>query len=189
MQDVIVEYVIKTLDRDRELLKTSGYDGFEILGLEKEFLHDIDGFHFVGYVDRMDSLRPGEIRIIDYKTGKVEDKDVNITDDNAEGIVEALFGPGNAGRPKIAFQLYLYDVFCRESKNYNGQRMVNVIYPPANLFTEPVKEVPVSETFMRLTEEKLHGLLSEIASVDVPFRRTDDEDTCAICDFRMICGR
>lgn len=189
VQDVIVEYVIKTLDRDRELLKTSGYDGFEILGLEKEFLHDIDGFHFVGYVDRMDSLRPGEIRIIDYKTGKVEDKDVNITDDNAEGIVEALFGPGNAGRPKIAFQLYLYDVFCRESKNYNGQRMVNVIYPPANLFTEPVKEVPVSETFMRLTEEKLHGLLSEIASVDVPFRRTDEEDTCAICDFRMICGR
>lgn len=83
----------------------------------------------MGYVDRMDSLRPGEIRIIDYKTGKVEDKDVNITDDNAEGIVEALFGPGNAGRPKIAFQLYLYDVFCRESKNYNGQRMVNVIYP------------------------------------------------------------
>ncbi|HBH08149.1 MAG TPA: hypothetical protein DDX40_01935, partial [Rikenellaceae bacterium] len=174
---------------DQELLKSSGYDGFEILGLEKKYLHDIDGFHFVGYVDRMDSLRSGEIRIVDYKTGKVEDKDVNITDDNAEGIVEALFGPNNEGRPKIAFQLYLYDVFCRESEDYKGQRMVNVIYPPANLFTEPVKEIPVSETFMRLTEEKLHGLLAEIASIDVPFRRTVEEKTCSICDFRMICGR
>ena len=189
VEDVIVEYVIKTLKRDQELLKSSGYDGFEILGLEKKYLHDIDGFHFIGYVDRLDSLRPGEIRIVDYKTGKVEDKDVNINDENAEGIVEALFGPSNEGRPKIAFQLYLYDVFCRESAEYKGQRMVNVIYPPANLFTEPVKEVPVSEEFMRLTEEKLHGLLSEIASVDVPFRRTTEEKTCSYCDFRMICGR
>ena len=189
VEDVIVEYVIKTLKRDQELLKSSGYDGFEILGLERPFLHDIDGFHFIGYVDRMDSLRPGEIRIVDYKTGKVEDKDVNITDANAEEVVEALFGPSNEGRPKIAFQLYLYDVFCRESKDCKGQRMVNVIYPPANLFTEPIKEVPVSEEFMRLTEEKLHGLLSEIASVDVPFRRTTEEKTCSYCDFRMICGR
>ncbi|HBN01069.1 MAG TPA: hypothetical protein DD383_00295, partial [Rikenellaceae bacterium] len=107
VEDVIVEYVIKTLKRDLELLKSSGYDGFEILGLERPFLHDIDGFHFIGYVDRMDSLRPGEIRIVDYKTGKVEDKDVNITDANAEEVVEALFGPSNEGRPKIAFQLYL----------------------------------------------------------------------------------
>ena len=189
VEDVIVEYVIKTLKRDQELLKSSGYDGFEILGLERPFLQDIDGFHFIGYVDRMDSLRPGEIRIVDYKTGKVEDKDVNITDENAEGIVEALFGPSNEGRPKIALQLFLYDVFCRESEDYKGQRMVNVIYPPANMFTEPVKEVPVSETFMKLTEGRLHDLLSEIASVDVPFRRTDEEKTCSFCDFRMICGR
>lgn len=189
VEDVIVEYVIKTLKRDQELLKSSGYDGFEILGLERPFLQDIDGFHFIGYVDRMDSLRPGEIRIVDYKTGKVEDKDVNITDENAEGIVEALFGPSNEGRPKIALQLFLYDVFCRESEDYKGQRMVNVIYPPANMFTEPVKEVPVSETFMRLTEGRLHDLLSEIASIDVPFRRTDEEKTCSFCDFRMICGR
>ena len=189
VEDVIVEYVLKTLKRDRELLVSSGCDGFEILGLERKFLTDIDGFHFVGYVDRMDSLRPGEIRIVDYKTGKVEDKDVNITDDNAEGIVEALFGPDNEGRPKIALQLYLYDVFCRECGEYRGQRMVNVIYPPANLFTEPVKEVPVSETFMRLAGERLRGLLWEIASMEVPFRRTAEEKTCSYCDFRMICGR
>lgn len=187
--DVIVEYVLKTLKRDVELIKSSGSDGFLILGLERKFEREIDGFRFIGFVDRMDSLRPGEIRIVDYKTGKVEDKDVNITDGNAAGVVDALFGPGNEGRPKIAFQLYLYDVFCRESGLYRGERMVNVIYPPANLFTEPVKEVPVSEEFMKLTEERLHGLLAEISSIEVPFRRTTEEKTCTYCDFRMICGR
>ena len=187
--DVIVEYVLKTLKRDMELLASSGSDGFLILGLERKFEREIDGFRFIGFVDRMDSLRPGEIRIIDYKTGKVEDKDVNITDDNAAAVVDALFGPANEGRPKIAFQLYLYDVFCRESGLYDGKRMVNVIYPPANMFTEPVKEIPVSEEFMRLTEERLRGLLAEIASVEVPFRRTSEEKTCSLCDFRMICGR
>ena len=189
VEDVIVEYVLMTLKRDLELLKSSGSDGFEILGLERKFLHDIDGFHFIGFVDRIDRLRQGEVRIIDYKTGKVEDKDVNITDGNAGAVVEALFGPDNEGRPKIAFQLYLYDVFCRESEEFRGQRFVNVIYPPANLFKEPVKEVPVSEEFMRMTEEGLHGLLAEIASLEVPFRRTDEEKTCSYCDFRMICGR
>ena len=187
--DVIVEYVLKTLKRDMELLASSGSDGFLILGLERKFEREIDGFRFIGFVDRMDSLRPGEIRIIDYKTGKVEDKDVNITDDNAAAVVDALFGPANEGRPKIAFQLYLYDVFCRESGLYDGKRMVNVIYPPANMFTEPVKEIPVSGEFMRLTEERLRGLLAEIASVEVPFRRTSEEKTCSLCDFRMICGR
>lgn len=189
VEEVIVEYVVKTLERDLELLKSTGADGFDILGLEREFRIDIDGFHFIGYVDRMDSVRPGEIRIIDYKTGKVEDNDVDITDESAGKVVEALFGPRNVGRPKIALQLYLYDVFCRESEGYRGQRMVNVIYPPAALFTQPIKEVPVSEKFMSLTEERLHSFLSEIASIVVPFVRTDEEKTCSHCDFRMICGR
>ena len=68
VEDVIVEYVLMTLKRDLELLKSSGSDGFEILGLERKFLHDIDGFHFIGFVDRIDRLRQGEVRIIDYKT-------------------------------------------------------------------------------------------------------------------------
>lgn len=189
VEDVIVEYVLKTLKRDIELIESSGSDGFRVHGLERCFEHDIDGFRFIGYVDRLDSLRPGEIRIVDYKTGRVEDKDVDITDVNAGTVVDALFGPKNEGRPKIAFQLFLYDLFCRESGLFKGNRMVNVIYPPAGLFTGQVKEVPVSEEFMRLTEERLHGLLAEIASVEVPFGRTSETSTCAYCDFRIICGR
>jgi CRISPR/Cas system-associated exonuclease Cas4 (RecB family) len=189
VQDVIIEYVLKTLSRDLELLKSTGSEGFEILGLELQCECEIDGFNFIGFIDRLDSLRPGEVRVVDYKTGKVEDKDVNITDSNAAEVADALFGPVNKNRPKIALQLYLYDVFCPGLKEFPGGRLVNVIYPPANLFTDQVKEVPVSGEFMKLTEDRLHSLLTEIASVDVPFRRTEEKATCEYCDFRMICGR
>lgn len=189
VQDVIVEYVLKTLARDLELLKSTGSEGFDVLGLELQCECRIDGFSFIGFIDRLDSLRPGEVRVVDYKTGKVEDKDVNITDANAAEVVDALFGPVNKSRPKIALQLYLYDVFCSARNDSRGARLVNVIYPPANLFTEQVKEVPVSGEFMNMTKERLHSLLAEIASVEVPFRRTEEKDTCEYCDFRMICGR
>ncbi len=189
VEEVIVEYVSKTIARDVELLEKAGSEGFAILGLERLFTMSVDGFKFIGYVDRIDSLRPGEVRIVDYKTGKVEDKDVDISDANAQEIVDALYGDDNSKRPKIAFQLFLYDLMCRDEFVAKGSRLVNVICPPARLFTDPVKEVPVSQVFSDLMEEKLSSLLKEMTSLDVPFRRTDDEKTCSWCDFRMICGK
>lgn len=189
VEEVIVEYALKTISRDLELLAKAGSEGFRMIGLEREFTKSIGGFDFVGYVDRIDSLRPAEVRIVDYKTGKVEVKDVEIDDSNAEAIVEALFGPDNAKRPKIAFQLFLYDKLCSDRPGIEGSRIVNSIYSPATLFTEPVKEVPLSPVFVALVEERLEALLGELASPEVPFRRTDDDKTCSWCDFRMICGR
>ena len=58
---------------------------------------------------------------MDYKTGKVEDNEMEITDDNAESVLAALFGNSNKDRPGIALQFYIYDRFmeigrasCRE---------------------------------------------------------------------------
>ena len=100
LEDVIVQYVLKTLLRDKELMDKLGVTSFKILGLEREYVAEIDGFKFIGYIDRMDSFLPGEVRIVDYKTGKVEDKDVDINDSNASDIVGALFGQDNQNRPK-----------------------------------------------------------------------------------------
>jgi len=190
-EDVIVEYVMKTIERDVEYLTNSGLDKFEIVGLEKKYEIEIEGFHFKGYVDRLDSCRPGEVRVVDYKTGKVEQNEVDITDAKAEKIVTALFTPGgdNSKRPKIALQLYLYDVMCGSDPALAGARLVNTIYPPAGLFTSPVKDVPVSAEFMRLMADRLKSLLAEMVSPEIPFTRTDDPKTCSMCNFKMICGR
>ncbi|MBP5218657.1 MAG: PD-(D/E)XK nuclease family protein [Bacteroidales bacterium] len=186
---VIVQYVLKTLQRDLELMDRLGTRSFRIIGLEKEYSMDFDGFKFIGYVDRMDSFLPGELRIVDYKTGKVEDKEVEITDENAASTVEALFGSDNSKRPKVAFQLFLYDVLTGGSPEAEGMTLVNSVYQPSRFFTEGVRNVPVSREFTRGVEERLHGLLAEMTDTEVPWRRTADSVTCSYCDFKMICGR
>ena len=189
LENVIVQYVLKTLQRDKELLDRLGTGSFRIIGLENEFRMTFDGFRFIGYIDRMDSFLPVEVRIVDYKTGKVENNDVNITDDNAVRIAEALFGDDNKKRPKIAFQLFLYDYLAAGSPVTEGKVVVNSIYQPARLFTEEIRNVPMSRVFNREVEERLHGLLSDIKDPSRPWKRTDDKDTCSWCDFKMICGR
>ncbi len=189
LENVIVQYVMKTLQRDKELMEKLGMSSFEVIGLENKFEMKIDGFNFVGYVDRMDSFLPGEVRIVDYKTGRVEADDVDINDGNAERVAEALFGEDNQKRPKIAFQLFLYDYLAASNPEFKGKVLVNSVYQPAKFFTEEVRNVPMSLKFNEEVEQRLHGLLSEIRNPEAGWRRTDDTKTCSWCDFKMICGR
>ena len=189
LENIIVQYVLKTLERDKEQMEKLGVDSFRIIGLEKQYLGEIGGFKFVGYIDRMDSFLPGEVRIVDYKTGKVENKDVDINDANSTQIAEALFGEKNEDRPKIAFQIFLYDILAQEDPDVKGQVVVNSIYQPAVLFKEGVKNVPMCGKFNGEVMERLHKVLSELTDTSVPWRRTSEEKTCSWCDFKMICGR
>ena len=188
-EDLVCRYVRKAVERDIALLGGSGSDAFRILGLELRRFWELDGFRFIGYIDRLDSCRPGEVRVVDYKTGKVTDEDFLITDANAEDVVGKLFGPDNAKRPKIALQLYLYDRMVEDHPDCRGRRIVNSIYQTSRLFVRDVESVAVGGTFRTLMEERLHALLSEIADTSVPFRRTEDQKTCEWCDFKNICGR
>ena len=137
----------------------------------------------------MDSYRSGELRIVDYKTGKVEDEDILITDSNAAAVVDKLFGPSNSGRPKIALQLFVYGLFAHADPSLRDQRVVNTIYSTGRLYTGSLPEVPESPEFTRLMRERLKEMLEEMTDPAVPFRRTPDRTTCAICDFKSICGR
>ena len=189
VEEVIVEYVFRTLQYDRNLLVQSGSKGFDILLMEERMKCDFEGFHLKGFADRIDSYLGGEARIVDYKTGKVEQDDIDITDDNAADVVEKLFGPSNAGRPKIALQLFVYGLLVRERADLKGRPVVNSIYSVSRLFTEPLQDRPANAEFARLTRERLKGLLAEMTDISVPFRRTEERKTCGNCDFKTICGR
>ena len=189
VEEVIVEYVIQTLKHDRDLLVRSGSEGFRILDLEEKMTGQFEGFRLVGYADRIDTYQNGEVRIVDYKTGRVEDEDINITDGNATEVVEKLFGPSNAGRPKIALQLFVYGLLSQGQASMTGKPIVNSIYSVSRLFTSPLEDRPQSTEFTRLTRERLKDMLAEMVDPDVPFRRTDELRTCSYCDFKMICGR
>ena len=189
VEEVIVEYVLRTLRHDRDLLVQSGSKGFDILCLEGRMTGTFEGYRIKGFADRIDSYLGGEARIVDYKTGKGEQEDIDITDDNAADVVEKLFGPTNNGRPKIALQLFLYGLLAQEQANLRGRPVVNSIYSVSRLFTEPLEDRPASAEFARLTRERLKDLLAEMTDPAVPFRRTEERKTCEYCDFKMICGR
>ena len=187
--DVIVRYIIKTLQRDLELLKKEGRDSFEILGREIRVSGEFCGQRFKGFIDRLDSFKDGQARVVDYKTGKVLEDDENIHDGNAEEIAEKIFSPDMKNWPKIALQFYIYDMLVQSRPEVRGREICNCVYSTAHLFKEPPVTVPMNRKFYEAVSAKLEAMLAQMYDTSVPFRRTDDEKTCSYCDFRMICGR
>ena len=186
-ENMVVRYVKKTIERDLELMKDCGTLAFRIAGLEQVRYWSLGDYRFKGYIDRMDSFRDGEFRVVDYKTGKVEEDDIDISDDNAEEVVEKLFRGDPDARPKYAFQLFLYDMYVEKERN--GREVLNTIYPVTYLFVNKVRNVPVSRKFVQLMKKELEGLLDEISDLGKPFLRNGTEKKCGYCDFKTICGR
>ena len=187
--DVILKYVIKTLQRDLEMLENEGVDAFEVLGREVRVHGEFKGQRFKGFIDRLDSFHPGQVRVVDYKTGKVLDDDEKITDDNAEAIADNIFAVDVKDRPKIALQFFIYDLLVENHQLAKGRQMYNCVYSPSKLFKEAPLTMPRNELFFNAVSQRLEQTLNEMYSLDVPFRRTSDEKVCEYCDFKMICGR
>ena len=189
-KNLIMQYVDNTLRRDLEYLQDSGYEYFEILGLELLKYWEFRGFRFKGYIDRLD--RVGDlIRVVDYKTGRVLDLEKDINDKNAGKVAEALFSPDTkaANRPGIAFQLFMYDKFIENDPAMAGFAISNSIYHVTGLFKEAVRNIPVNRDFMAMTEEKLADVLDKFCDPDIGFSKTKDTDVCKFCDYKNICGR
>ena len=188
-EEIITRYAMQILQTDLSLLKDAGKEEFSILGLELKRTMRIGGFEFLGFIDRLDSFDERTVRIVDYKTGKVTDQDIDVTDANAEKVVDALFGPDNDKRPKIALQLYLYGEYLKGYPSVEGKALENCIYQTTGIFREKPKSVPRSAEFCRLAGERLEAVLKEIEDRSVPWNRTGNSKTCEWCDFKTVCGR
>jgi hypothetical protein len=187
--DVIVRYVVMTLQRDLEHLKSNGLSSFNILGREIRVAGELCGQRFKGFIDRLDSFRDGEARVVDYKTGKVLEDDENINDANAEEIADKIFHPDMKNWPKIALQFYIYDMLVQSRPEVRGCAVSNCVYSTAHLFKEPPVTVPMNAKFCEAVGKRLEALLAQMCDTSVPFHRTEDEKICSYCDFKMICGR
>lgn len=193
-EEILNKYVMKTLQTDLALMEEYNTDRFRVIGLELERFWDFNGHKFKGYIDRMDSFRDDEVRIVDYKTGKVDEKEVKINDENADDVVDALFSPDtkSKNRPEIAVQLFVYDRFVE--KDVEDKSVLNVLYPIPRLFSSPELASNILSSrecpdFDDKVTEKLEGLFAEMMDTGTDFRRTKDSDTCKYCDFKKICGR
>lgn len=163
-EDIVCRYVVVALRRDLEFLERNGRDEFRILGLEKKKYAEIAGFKFIGYIDRLDSISDDEVRVVDYKTGKLDED-------------------------KVGLQLFLYDTYIKDEPVLEGRNVVNCVYHIASMFTSPIENRTADDEFRNAMLEKLVGILEEIDNPEIPFGRNGDLKTCACCDFKMICGR
>ena len=186
-ESLIRRYVRQILLTDKKLLEKKNLDSFRILKLEKKETDVIGGLKFIGIMDRVDSFEDGVIRVVDYKTGSVKDSDIQIDDENACEVAEAAFGEDNDKRPKIAIQLYLYDVLIR--KAHKTEAIENVIYQTTSLFSEGIKSAPMNDTFVKEMGTRLEECLKGLLDIDKPWTKTAHAKTCSYCDFKDICGR
>ncbi|MBO0935925.1 PD-(D/E)XK nuclease family protein [Fibrella sp. HMF5335] len=172
--------------------------GIRILGLEEHFATtlpvDIGGGTIVhvrigGKLDRTEQLDNGTIRIVDYKTGKVElpVKMPNLR----ESITDAAEGRWDKIR-----QLWLYKYLFLKSGRANGYPVEAGFYSfRADPATPQFKtnRVAFSDDNDHATyieeSEKLITIFVQRMFSDDPFTMTTNLAACEFCQYTKICGR
>lgn len=161
-------------------------DSIEIIGLEqnKSFVlaTDYGDINLYGIIDRVD--RPSSLglqRIVDYKTGKVEQR--NLSPKVLEDIIEKI-------DYAKAFQVLFYKYIYQKSEGINTDLESGII-SLRNLRSGFIKfgmkdyEGDIITDF----ENLLNTLLAEIYDRESSFKQTEDTKTCEYCDFKNICNR
>ncbi len=145
---------------------------------------DVDGTacKISGIADRIDKLGE-QTRIIDYKTGHVDAKDLKV-----KSIKDIRAIPEKALQLMIYKFLYLKSNPTIEPNNVSAS-IFGLKYHQIK-FDLDVEDESVKGDFMTVMEDKvLKPLLLEMLDTKTPFRQTDNDDACGICDFKDICGK
>lgn len=137
-----------------------------------------------GKADRIDSLGD-TTRIIDYKTGKVQDNELKF--DQWEEVTK------NSRNGK-AFQLLTYAWLYH--KMFPGTPSIEPGIASMRSANKGVLTLKLPEGKGALNaghlasfEESLRALLGEIMDPDTSFSQTEDETNCAYCPYRAVCRR
>ena len=175
--DILVRFITKVIESDIKQIGESG--PIKIHGLEQPMEVEICGHRFFGIIDRFDSLRPGMIRVVDYKTGR-----------DKQNVLEMSAAPKTFDSDnKTALQFFIYDKMIASNEKYAGKPIHNSMYALSSFFTEDVKVLPYDEGFAAGVEELIRTKFEEMEDKSVPFRRSGDDDTCKFCDYRLLCGK
>jgi hypothetical protein len=177
MRNVLIELVERIVEHDKKsapmLLKSLEQDihfDFPVLQNKSVILY--------GIIDRVD-ITGNALRIIDYKTGKVEDA-------VSSSVTELFSSPDYKEQFQTFFYSWLYH------SNHNSIAIKAGLYRLKKV-SEGVRyinegEAITQEQFAEF-EVQLKTLLSDIFNKEIPFSQTDDEKRCLYCAFKDICNR
>jgi ATP-dependent helicase/nuclease subunit B len=183
---VAEQFVQKALNYESSLLNNKDA---ELVVLHQEVLletrFDISGntVRLKGTADRIDKLN-NEIRIIDYKTGKVDPNDIKVKD------WEELKTPKKGKALQLATYLYLYsksDYFNPSESTISG--ILSLRKTSEGLMECQLPAYGNSENIVAEIETTLTELLTEIFDSEKEFVQTEDEKLCKFCLFAKLCMR
>lgn len=182
LKNLVLHFVDRTLEVDAELAP------FTFLGAEAKHacplqLADGRSVCLFGYIDRLDSLQPGTIRVVDYKTGSVERKDDCRS-------VERIFDRSLSPRPYIAFQLYFYALLMSRQPNAGATQYHPCVYALRDIFQGAPEAHAIEPEKLAHFAERVQALIEEIFDPETPFAGDcADEKICGYCPFKRLCKR
>ncbi len=193
--DVLMQYLDRILVYDITLAP------FELKGAEKGiYSHidvDVDGHtikvNIGGTIDRIDRLKDGTIRIVDYKTGNVAEK---MKFQNVDDVFDSN---KHDKRPSQAFQVlfYSYVYMTRHPKErpepviYGVRSDIEAYDTRFKVGDEKPQQLLGSGNIWDLAQEfadKLRALLAEVFSPNQTYEARPSR-YCEYCNFRSLCGR
>lgn len=167
---------------------------FKIIGLEKNLHHtfNINGLdvNLIGFADRIDMVNNQTIRILDYKSGSVNNKDVEISKDVKE--LRDL--------SEKSLQLLIYKYLYKKMNNnvaieniepaILGLLKMNKVFFPLQNYSDFFNDYSGNqENFMNNCDVLFTELFTELLDIEKPFEQTDDNSDCKYCSFIDICKR
>lgn len=137
-----------------------------------------------GKADRIDRVG-GMTRIIDYKTGKVENKDLKID------LISNLQIKDEPGK---LLQVLTYALMYSDMQTNPPQELVSGIISLRKsssylIRTDIDKSGSIDKALLSSFRDELKSIIGSIFDSEIPFNQTIDRETCNLCAFNGICNR
>lgn len=179
----ILKFIEKEIDEIKNLKKDNKY--ITIIGLEKDFeteiLFNTNGetrkAKLAGRIDRIDKIG-NTLRVIDYKTGKVEEKELKINNIDEIKIYE--------GKKSEALQLLTYAVLyesqLKENENIEAAIIsFRTLKKPYN-FLKINDNTSINSEIIHQTQILIAKILEEIFDSNIPFQHNSNAKYCNLCN-------
>ncbi|HTL82419.1 MAG TPA: PD-(D/E)XK nuclease family protein [Bacteroidia bacterium] len=189
---IAVQYVTDLLKKEKKDLENGGS---EIIALEKEMKVEMEAagrkIILKGTADRIEK-KNGTLRIIDYKTGIVDEKDLKVKSNEKDNISASTLLVTNNKFAK-AFQLLTYALLYKKENASSLPLQSGIISFRKNksglMLCEFEKNNVLTDDVLQEFEMVLREVIASVFDTGNQFLQTEDRKVCELCDFRKMCGR
>jgi RecB family exonuclease len=209
----VLKEVAKTiLEQYYQTESTWAETRLQLVAIERKFIANVNvlwqneelPIKLTGRIDRLDRMG-NTYRIIDYKTGKVDKKDLAVSD---LGLMDTLTSANlKAKLLQLWFYKFLFAAEMKQPSDDNAELFVglsdqDILIQPgiisfrnlaAQVLHEPnglwFSEGQDLDAFKSDSEVLISTWVHRILDASVAFEKTKDIANCQFCDFKVICHR